>query len=42
VLDAEARWAGLSGVADDGAVLVPPDDMVGWRSHTLPVMPPAR
>ncbi len=36
VLDAEARWVGLSGVADDGAVLVRPDNMVGWRSRTLP------
>ncbi len=35
-LDAEARWAELSGVGADGAVLVRPDNMVGWRSASLP------
>jgi 2,4-dichlorophenol 6-monooxygenase len=36
VLDAEARWADLSGVQADGAVLVRPDNMVGWRSAAMP------
>ena len=36
-LDAEARWSELSGVNEDGAVLVRPDNMVGWRSASLPV-----
>ena len=36
VLDAEARWSELSGTHDDGAVLVRPDNMVAWRSASLP------
>ena len=35
-LDAEARWAALSGVKEDGAVLVRPDNMVAWRTASLP------
>ena len=35
-LDAEARWEELCGVADDGAVLVRPDNMVAWRSASMP------
>jgi hypothetical protein len=36
MLDAEARWSELSGTKADGAVLVRPDNMVAWRSGTLP------
>ena len=35
-LDAEARWEALCGVAEDGAVLVRPDNMVAWCTTSLP------
>ena len=35
-LDAGARWQELCGVAEDGAVLVRPDNMVAWRSASKP------
>lgn len=38
-LDAEGRWAGLSGVGPDGAVLVRPDAMVAWRATRLAERP---
>lgn len=31
-LDTDRRWATLSGVGEDGAVLVRPDGMIAWRS----------
>lgn len=31
VRDTEARWADLSKLSEDGAVLVRPDNIVGWR-----------
>jgi 2-polyprenyl-6-methoxyphenol hydroxylase-like FAD-dependent oxidoreductase len=34
-VDLEGRWAGLTGLAPDGALLVRPDDFVGWRADKL-------
>lgn len=31
--DADRRWQFLREIADDGAILVRPDNHVGWRSH---------
>jgi 2,4-dichlorophenol 6-monooxygenase len=33
--DAEARWAALSEIDPDGAVLVRPDNIVAWRSKAM-------
>lgn len=41
VTDLYFDWAELSGVAEDGAVLVRPDKHVGWRCHSLPASPEA-
>lgn len=35
VTDLYFDWAGLSGVAEDGAILVRPDKHVAWRSQHL-------
>ncbi|GHF34589.1 2,4-dichlorophenol 6-monooxygenase [Amycolatopsis bartoniae] len=42
VTDLYFDWAGLSGVAEDGAVLVRPDKHVGWRIRSLPTDPEAQ
>lgn len=39
--DAEDRWAELTEVDSDGAVLVRPDSHVAWRTRTLPANPVA-
>jgi putative polyketide hydroxylase len=39
VIDPEDRWASLTGLAPDGALLVRPDDFVGWRAAKLPAHP---
>ena len=39
LVDAETSWARLREVAVDGAVLVRPDDFVGWRARELPADP---
>jgi 2,4-dichlorophenol 6-monooxygenase len=31
VIDAEDTWHRLRGIGDDGAILVRPDNIVGWR-----------
>jgi putative polyketide hydroxylase len=36
-VDADGAWAHVTGLAPDGAVLVRPDDFVGWRADELPV-----
>jgi putative polyketide hydroxylase len=36
VVDVDGSWAQLTGLAPDGAVLVRPDDFVGWRADQLP------
>ncbi|NKE61372.1 FAD-dependent monooxygenase [Lentzea sp. PSKA42] len=41
VTDLYFDWSRLSGVDEDGAVLVRPDKHVGWRSHSLPADPEA-
>jgi len=37
--DVEGRWAELTGLAPDAALLVRPDDFVAWRADTLPESP---
>ena len=37
--DVDGRWAELTGLAPDAALLVRPDDFVGWRAATLPESP---
>jgi 2-polyprenyl-6-methoxyphenol hydroxylase-like FAD-dependent oxidoreductase len=38
-LDIDGSWAGATGLAPDGALLVRPDDFVGWRADKLPRSP---
>jgi 2,4-dichlorophenol 6-monooxygenase len=33
--DLEDAWAGVSGLASDGAILVRPDRIVAWRVRTI-------
>ena len=40
-LDPEGRWAQVTGLASDGALLVRPDDFIGWRAEQLPEEPAA-
>jgi putative polyketide hydroxylase len=37
--DPDGAWAATTGLAPDGAVLVRPDDFVGWRADKLPANP---
>jgi putative polyketide hydroxylase len=37
--DADGRWSELTGLSPDSALLVRPDDFVGWRADTLPESP---
>jgi putative polyketide hydroxylase len=39
VLDSDGEWAQVTGLPPDGALLVRPDDFVGWRADRLPVDP---
>jgi putative polyketide hydroxylase len=39
VLDPDGAWAQVTGLAPDGALLVRPDDFVGWRADRLPADP---
>lgn len=39
VIDSEDRWASVTGLAPDGALLIRPDDFVGWRADNLPAHP---
>jgi putative polyketide hydroxylase len=38
-LDPDDAWAQATGLAPDGALLVRPDDFVGWRAERLPADP---
>jgi putative polyketide hydroxylase len=38
-VDADGAWAALTGLGPSGAVLVRPDDFVGWRADELPDEP---
>lgn len=38
-IDADGRWAAVTGLGSDGALLVRPDDFVGWRAEDLPAEP---
>lgn len=33
------QWAAITGLAPDGALLIRPDDFVGWRADELPTDP---
>ena len=37
--DVDGRWAELTALAPDAALLVRPDDFVAWRAETLPESP---
>jgi putative polyketide hydroxylase len=37
--DEDGRWGRLTGLAPDGALLVRPDDFIGWRAEALPESP---
>jgi hypothetical protein len=37
--DPDGAWAKVTGLAPDGALLVRPDDFVGWRAERLPADP---
>jgi putative polyketide hydroxylase len=39
VLDADGAWAQVTGLAPGGALLVRPDDFIGWRAERLPADP---
>jgi putative polyketide hydroxylase len=39
IQDLDGRWAQLTGLSPDAALLVRPDDFVGWRADTLPRSP---
>jgi hypothetical protein len=39
VVDLDGAWAQVTGLAPDGAMLVRPDDFVGWRADQLPADP---
>jgi putative polyketide hydroxylase len=39
IRDLDGRWAQLTGLSPEGALLVRPDDFVGWRTDTLPRSP---
>jgi putative polyketide hydroxylase len=39
VLDVHGQWAVTTGLRPDGALLVRPDDFVGWRADTPPADP---
>ena len=36
VRDIDGEWARVTGLSGGGALLVRPDDFVGWRAETLP------
>jgi putative polyketide hydroxylase len=38
-LDPDGAWAKVTGLPPDGALLVRPDDFVGWRAERLPADP---
>jgi hypothetical protein len=39
VTDLDGRWAELTRLAPDAALLVRPDDFIGWRAESLPSAP---
>jgi putative polyketide hydroxylase len=41
VVDVDGRWAAVSGLASDAALLIRPDDFVAWRADTMPADPAA-
>jgi putative polyketide hydroxylase len=38
-VDTDGQWAGLTGLGPGGALLVRPDEFVGWRADKLPARP---
>jgi 2-polyprenyl-6-methoxyphenol hydroxylase-like FAD-dependent oxidoreductase len=39
VVDVDGQWAASTRLPPDGAMLIRPDDVVGWRADTLPTDP---
>ncbi len=39
IVDLDGRWAAVTGLGAEGALLVRPDDFVGWRTDNLPPDP---
>jgi putative polyketide hydroxylase len=39
IVDPDGRWADLTGLAPEGALLVRPDAFIGWRADKLPADP---
>jgi putative polyketide hydroxylase len=39
ISDVDGRWAELTRLAPDAALLVRPDDFIGWRADSLPAAP---
>jgi putative polyketide hydroxylase len=39
IQDPDGRWAQLTGLSPEAALLVRPDDFVGWRADTMPRSP---
>lgn len=39
IQDLDGQWANLTGLSPEAALLVRPDDFVGWRAGTLPKSP---
>lgn len=39
VVDVDGQWAASTGLTPEGALLIRPDDIVGWRADTLPADP---
>jgi putative polyketide hydroxylase len=37
--DGDGQWAQLTGLSPEAALLVRPDDFVGWRADALPRSP---
>jgi putative polyketide hydroxylase len=41
IVDPDGAWAAVTGLKPDGALLIRPDDFVGWRADELPDDPEA-
>jgi len=39
IRDIHGKWAAITGLSSDGALLARPDDFVGWRAETVPAAP---
>ena len=39
IIDVDGQWAATTGLTPEAALLIRPDDIVGWRADTLPTDP---